>query len=1095
MPDSCKIRLPIIHNADYSTYVNEKTYTDIANLENNIRLNYSKDLFQITGKIPERNLNGLKMESKQIQLKITMEIYLQNLCNVFRNSVEIAEFLSKDIIISNNKDIENIKDSNLKSGYLFKKNNFMGWRTKYFVLSDKYLSFYESKGGELCGNIHLKNAKVMPFNPTGLNREKFHHAFKIIEYKDDKNSIAKSAEEKIYAKHLLCSENDNDRDEWVEKIKNVIENLKKNDMSGETPSISTSHLELHNNNNPSFSAYSNTSFDNDEMYNSSNINSNENILNKNNENKEKEKEKEKEPLSIKKIPITENTLEALNPNKDNESSINSNESNSMIENIDKSDKSIKSSNESENDNNIENINDNKDDNSIENTNENKDDNNIENTNINKDDDNSIESTNENKVDNSIENANENKDDNSIGNVNVNKNDDDLENTNENGDIVVNTDNNSETKNEENYDENNEESNEETNNDDNIDTGNEGEAEDNGNIESSPSNNNGWGSSDSEDENVDVITDYDENNYLPKGFNFEDFERNNMEMILKIDEEEEEANNKNENEEDNDIDNDKDDEKETDNNDSKDGQEETEEHRKDIIIDDNERVMKQMIPPPLVPKSGLMNKQKQRLLKEEKQKRLHFSWYKFKKSGNDIEPKEPVGNKKVFGVNLEIAVQNSKIKEDYELPAIVYRCIEYLDAKGAYEEEGIYRLSGSKATIQSLKNRFDKYGDVNLLQDKEIYDVHVIAGLLKLYLRELPTTIMTKEFQPRFVEIASIPDREEKVKALANLISYLPLANYTLLRCLAAHLVRIVQNSDLNKMTLSNIAIVFGPTLGIPIGLFVLILSEFEAVFCWTTLKESEEEENIMSILFSGPEDYLTVKSVAKAQNETRNNNTSSSTTNVNIVGGKSKSYDDYPKYKSVDNVNDKGEYDSNSYENSDSDIPHFNSNAMITGSTKLRGTKSNLNVHKANTIKEEDVNIRESLSLGKEIEKLIDEKCKNLNIDSDTEQDNFETILYNKKEESTNARRRRQERSSSLFVSTPSQIDYVKSLRRLSYGDSTYSTIKRNIYNRNSQDYMDGVPDNFRLSEMFAKEIKIKETENEELLEGKDIYYENVLSQ
>ena len=29
MPDSCKIKLPIIHNSDYSTYVNEKTYTDI----------------------------------------------------------------------------------------------------------------------------------------------------------------------------------------------------------------------------------------------------------------------------------------------------------------------------------------------------------------------------------------------------------------------------------------------------------------------------------------------------------------------------------------------------------------------------------------------------------------------------------------------------------------------------------------------------------------------------------------------------------------------------------------------------------------------------------------------------------------------------------------------------------------------------------------------------------------------------------------------------------------------------------------------------------------------------------------------------------
>jgi len=44
-------------------------------------------------------------------------------------------------------------------------------------------------------------------------------------------------------------------------------------------------------------------------------------------------------------------------------------------------------------------------------------------------------------------------------------------------------------------------------------------------------------------------------------------------------------------------------------------------------------------------------------------------------------KDPSKNKKVFGVPLETAVKNSKIKDDYELPAIVYRCIEYLDAKG------------------------------------------------------------------------------------------------------------------------------------------------------------------------------------------------------------------------------------------------------------------------------------------------------------------------------------------------------------------------------------------------------------------------------
>ena len=55
---------------------------------------------------------------------------------------------------------------------------------------------------------------------------------------------------------------------------------------------------------------------------------------------------------------------------------------------------------------------------------------------------------------------------------------------------------------------------------------------------------------------------------------------------------------------------------------------------------------------------------------------------------------------VFGVPLDQAIAVARIKEGYELPAIVYRCIGYLDAKNAAFEEGIYRLSGSSTTIKS-----------------------------------------------------------------------------------------------------------------------------------------------------------------------------------------------------------------------------------------------------------------------------------------------------------------------------------------------------------------------------------------------------------
>ncbi|CAO0795998.1 unnamed protein product [Mucor circinelloides] len=190
-------------------------------------------------------------------------------------------------------------------------------------------------------------------------------------------------------------------------------------------------------------------------------------------------------------------------------------------------------------------------------------------------------------------------------------------------------------------------------------------------------------------------------------------------------------------------------------------------------------------------------------------------------------------KQVFGVSLEEAVRISRVAEGYELPAVVYRCIEYLDAMDAVLEEGLYRLSGSNATMKALRERFNQEGDVNLLAAKEEYDVHVVAGLLKMWLRELPTSVLTREHRMDFLHVIDLLDRKDRVNELGRLVSVLPLSNYTLLRALTAHLIRVVQHSDINKMTMRNVSIVFSPTLGIPATIFNLFMSEFEYIF-WTT---------------------------------------------------------------------------------------------------------------------------------------------------------------------------------------------------------------------------------------------------------------------
>ena len=117
----------------------------------------------------------------------------------------------------------------------------------------------------------------------------------------------------------------------------------------------------------------------------------------------------------------------------------------------------------------------------------------------------------------------------------------------------------------------------------------------------------------------------------------------------------------------------------------------------------------------------------------------------------FERRDPV--RPVFGIPLAEAVQYcAPLGVDVELPAVVYRCIEYLRAHGAASEEGIFRLSGSNVVIKGLKERFNNEGDLDFLAGDQYYDVHAVASLFKQYLRELPTTVLTRELHLDFLRV-------------------------------------------------------------------------------------------------------------------------------------------------------------------------------------------------------------------------------------------------------------------------------------------------------------------------------------------------------
>ena len=155
------------------------------------------------------------------------------------------------------------------------------------------------------------------------------------------------------------------------------------------------------------------------------------------------------------------------------------------------------------------------------------------------------------------------------------------------------------------------------------------------------------------------------------------------------------------------------------------------------------------------------------------------------------------------MSLAEAVECSQpIGVDVYLPAVVYRSIEYLTARGAVTEEGIFRLSGSNITIKALRERFNVEGDIRLLEE-EYYDVHAVASLLKLYLRELPTSILTRDHHLDFLKVLDLHDRKEKIASFNVLVHKLPPANAALLEALCSFLIQIVSNSDRNKMNVRN----------------------------------------------------------------------------------------------------------------------------------------------------------------------------------------------------------------------------------------------------------------------------------------------------
>lgn len=66
-----------------------------------------------------------------------------------------------------------------------------------------------------------------------------------------------------------------------------------------------------------------------------------------------------------------------------------------------------------------------------------------------------------------------------------------------------------------------------------------------------------------------------------------------------------------------------------------------------------------------------------------------------------------------------------------------------------DQEGIFRVSGSARAMDKLKTSFNVTGDADLEGEP---DIMAVAGLLKLFLRELPDSLIPEHLTQEFIAI-------------------------------------------------------------------------------------------------------------------------------------------------------------------------------------------------------------------------------------------------------------------------------------------------------------------------------------------------------
>uniref|UniRef100_A0A8C0IWI5 Rho GTPase activating protein 28 n=1 Tax=Chelonoidis abingdonii TaxID=106734 RepID=A0A8C0IWI5_CHEAB len=161
---------------------------------------------------------------------------------------------------------------------------------------------------------------------------------------------------------------------------------------------------------------------------------------------------------------------------------------------------------------------------------------------------------------------------------------------------------------------------------------------------------------------------------------------------------------------------------------------------------------------------------------------------------------------LFGVPLAILLENDQKKvPGIKVPLIFQKLLLKLEETGL-ETEGILRVPGSASRVKNLRQ------EIEIKFNEDTFDWDQVrnndaAGLLKMFIRELPSPLFTVEYLPAFITLVKL-----QLQALHLLIMLLPDANRDTAKAFLQFLKKIVANEGKNKMNLWNVSMIVAPNV-------------------------------------------------------------------------------------------------------------------------------------------------------------------------------------------------------------------------------------------------------------------------------------------